>query len=222
MQGKYENNPIYKLYLHFYREMDLINIDRIAGKYISGFDEYDCCTFDKLDEVLKLILLNNGCKISDSNEPIQSIHTIIPDEYQICFITGMIGNDANEYYDFVIFNGMKILVVFLDYFNGMIDGNLDKNNPFYQIQLTMGNSVYYDAIKKIVEIFYLTSEPTPAGILTTAMATTHRWNQAIIAITILNNVKPVDEYDISDIPMEDVRKILDADIKLQLYGIRTM
>ena len=220
MQGKYEDNPIYKLYLHFYREINFKG-ERKHNRTILGSDEYECCNFYKLDEVLKLILLNNGCKLNN-NEPIQSIHTIIPDEYQICFITEMLGNDANEYYDFVIFNGMKVLVVFLDYFNGMIDGNLDKNNPFYQIQLTMGNSVYYDAIKKIVEIFYLTSEPTPAGILTTAMATTHRWNQAIIAITILNNVKPVDEYDISDIPMEDVRKILDADIKLQLYGIRTM
>lgn len=204
MVGIYENNPICELYKVLEWQLTEPEFDK----------------FDKLDDVLKLILLNDGCKVSDS-EQYQSMH-VISNDYRVCFITNMIGNDANEYYDFLIFNGMKILIVFLDYFNIVKDGDIDKDDPLYELKTSMGNSVYYDAIKRIVEVFYLTSEPTPGGLLTTAMVTTQRWNQAIIAIHILNYFKPVDENDVSDIAMEDVKKILNNDIKLQLYGIRTM
>ena len=214
MQGKYDINPVYELagILNFelrrYKEFeDDLPIER-------GYDE--------LDNVLKLILLNNGCRIASDKIQYQLIKNIIPNEYQICFITGMIGNEVNDYYDFLILNGMKILVIFIEYFDGLITHFINENDPMYQLKIAMGNSVYYDAIKKIVEIFYLTSEPMPGGLLTTAMTTTQRWNQAIIAINIINFFKPIDENDVSDIPMEDIKKILDGNIELQLYGIRTM
>ena len=223
MVGKYKTNPVYKLYLNFSREMDLINIYKEPGKEVSGFDEYEPCCYEKLDGVLRLILLNNGCKISDDYAPLQSIHEIIEDEYRVCFITNMLGNDTHEYYDFVIFNDMKYLIIFTDYFNNIIkESDLNEDDPLYAFKLTMGNSVYYDAIKKIVEIFYLTSEPMPGGLLTTSMATTQRWNQAIIAINILNKFKPVDGNDVSDIPMADIENILEGNIEAKLYGIRAV
>lgn len=210
MQGKYDENPIYNLY-------KLMN-NALTNKIVN-------CK--EIDPVLKLILLNNGCKIYDDREYslaklYESTCEIIPDEYRICFITGMLGNDVNEYYDFLIFNGMKTLVVFIDYFRDISYGTYNAEDPLVELKIAMGNSVYYDAIKKIVEVFYLTSEPIPGGLLTTTMATTQRWNQAIIAIRILDHFKPVDENDVSDIPIEDISKILDGDIELQLYGIRTM
>lgn len=205
MQGKYEVCPVYRLY-----ELLLLNFTKPEKK-----------SWTELDDVLELILLNNGCKISDGR-PYQSTYTINYDDYKMCFITNMIGNDANEFYDFIIFNGMKLLVIFIDYFNFIKDGDININDPMYQLKIAMGNSVYYDAIKKIVEVFYLTSEPMPGGLLTTSMATTQRWNQAIIAIYILNQFKPVDENDVSDISKDDIKKILNGTIKLQLYGIRTM
>ena len=116
----------------------------------------------------------------------------------------------------------KILIIFIDYFNIITDDSIDKHDPLYELKIAMGNSIYYDAIKKIVEVFYLTSEPMPGGLLTTTMATTQRWNQAIIAINILNEFKPVDENDVSDISMSDIKKILNGKINLQLYGIRTI
>ena len=76
--------------------------------------------------------------------------------------------------------------------------------------------------KKIVEVFYLTFEGIHGGLLTTAMYTTRRWNGSIIAIHILDYFKSVDDNDVSDISMEDINKILDGNIKLQLYGIRNM
>lgn len=213
MQGKYDENPVYELACTLKNELRwyMSLKDRLSKErgYIN------------IDGILKLILLNNGCKISEDTEPRQYITDIIPDEYKLCFITGMIGNDANEYYDFLIFNGMKVLVIFIEYFN-ITDGYVDPTDPLSELRIAMGNSIYYDAIKKIVEVFYLTSEPMPGGLLTTAMATTQRWNQAIIAINILNEFKPVDENDVSDIPIKDIKRILDNKIPLQLYGIRTI
>ena len=205
MQGLYSNNNIYSLYNAL-----LINLDA------SIRDRYDA-----IDDMLKLILLNNGCKISENNLQLQR-KVFINEEYILCFVSGMIGNDANEYYDFIIFNGMKYLIVFIDYFNGISNGIYNSQDPMLELKISMGNSVYYDAIKKIVEIFYLTSEPMPGGLLTTAMVTTQRWNQAIIAIHILNGFKPIDENDVSDIPMQNIKDILNGNIELQLYGIRAM
>lgn len=213
MKGKYADSSIHNLYYRMYDEFRYYNVFRDKISVERGY--YD------IDELLMAILLNNGCKSSDKNL-CYIYYDIIPDEYQIYFVTGMMGNDANEYYDFLIFNSMKVLIIFLDYFGEIFDGYIADNDSLYQLKASIGNSVYYDAIKKIVEVFYLTSEPMPGGLLTTAMTTTQRWNQAIIAIKILNIFKPVDENDVSDIPMEDIEKILDGNIKLQLYGIRTM
>ena len=205
MIGKYGYNPIQILYDELFKEFTSSNT----------LEEYN-----DLDDILKLILLNNGCKIDPDSKQHQIIKGIIPDEYEIRFVTGMIGNDVNEYYDFVIFNGKKILVIFKDYFQFVNVNDLDENDPMYDFKMSMGNSIYYDAIKKIVEVFYLTSEPMPGGLLTTSMATVQRWNQAIIAINIINSFKPVDDNDVLDIPINEVKEILNKDIKLQLYGIR--
>lgn len=213
MIAKHKENPVYLLYDKLF-EILKFNIENDNKEY----------NYREIDRLTKNILLNNGCRIpSDNSEQyIVSTDTIIPNEYVVYFIKGMIGNNANEYYDFLISNGMKVLVIFLDYFDIVKNDSINNNDPLYELKINMGNSVYYDAIKRIVEVFYLTSEPIPSGLLTTAMATNQRWNQAIIAIHILNYFKPVDENDVSDIAMEDVKKILNTDIKLQLYGIRTM
>lgn len=209
MLGKYENNPILDLYMAMHRELLNRNISESS---------------ENIDDIFKLILLNNGCKISMDNTPKQTVIDIISNKYKICFITGMIGNDANEYYDFITFNGMKYLIIFLDYFNIITEEDINNSidNVENSLKIMLGNSVYYDAIKKIVEVFYLTFEPIPNGLLTTAMATNQRWNQVIIAIHLLNEFKPVDENDVSDISIEDIKKILSGSIECQLYGIRAM
>ena len=206
MIGKYGYNPIEIFYQELYKGFT----DKIKDK-----------EFDVIDQVLKLILLNNGCKIDPDVEQYQEIKVIIPDEYEVYFISGMIGNDANEFYDFLIFNGKKVLVIFEDYFNFVTDDDINSKDSIISIIGMMGNSIYYDALKKIVEIFYLTLEPNPGGLLTTSMSTIQRWNQAIIAIKIINFFKPVDDNDIVDMPIEDIQNILNGNTKLQLYGIRT-
>lgn len=208
MKGKYIYSPIHL----FYDELS----KGFFKEYLGDND------YDEIDDILKLILLNNGCKINESYEPKQMIREIsTEDEYEIRFITGMIGNDANEFYDFLVFNGKKVLVIFEDYFNFVTDKDIS-NDSEVNITALMGNSIYYDALKKIVEVFYLTSEPIPGSLLTTAMVSTQRWNQAIIAIHIINHFKPVDDNDVVDMPIEDARNILNGNVKLQLYGIRNV
>lgn len=212
MQGKYENNPINELANSIRTELNYHMLFKNELVDMRGYKE--------LENILKLILINNGCKLSEDSNQYEYTYDIIKDEYQLCFITGMIGNDANEYYDFIIFHGMKILIIFIDYFN--IIENIDKEDQMHDLKNAMGNSVYYDAIKKIVEVFYLTSEPNPGGLLTTAMCTTQRWNCSIIAIHTLNDYKDIDDNDVSDIPIEEVKRISEGNMQLQLYGIRVM
>ena len=207
MIGRYEESPIYKLYEALYNEFTM---------------EENSDNKSSIDPLLKLLLINNGCKINEEVEPTQNNITIIPNKLEIYFIANMIGNDANEYYDFLIFNGKKIIVIFTDYFQFVTIKDLDPEDPMYELRMAIGNTIYYNAIKKIVEIFYLISEPMPGGLLTTTMVTTQRWNQAIIAANIINEFKPIDENDICDIPINEVKEMLNKDVRLQLYGIRAI
>lgn len=216
MRGKYDYDPIYKLYGNLLSEINLYVTNKSADK----ITDYG---YTGIDDLAKLILLNNGCKMTADEVVFQKIMPIIPDEYNMCFIYGMIGNDVTQYYDFFTFNGTKNLVIFVEYFNIMQasdDQDSDHESPSHILKTAMGNSVYYDAIKKIVEVFYSTFEPVTSNLLTTAMASTQRWNQAIVAIHILEHFKQVDENDVSDIPLEDIRKIATGATLLQFHGIR--
>lgn len=206
MTGKQDTNILFKFY---YMLKDAIINNLSIEPYIS---------YDKIDDILKLILMNNGCKASTDNNISCKIYNLIPDEYNICFIKGMIGNDANEYYDYVVFDDMKYLIVFIDYFNNMItrDSEYDPNTDI------MGNSIYYDALKNIVEIFYVTHYNICNAILRTSFANTMRWNKIIIAINILNSIKTVDDNDVTDVDPEIIKDIVSSNINLSLYGIRVM
>jgi hypothetical protein len=214
MIGKYDENPVQLLYNYLNTEIS----DFVDNNYSVIKDN----GYKDIDKIINLILINNGCKMIPNYNILQKVEPIINSEYNICFITGMLGNDITEYYDFFVFNGTKYLVVFIDYFKITEEINYDiaDDDPSYKLKMAMGNSVYYDAIKKIVEVFYLTFEPMPSALLATTMATAHRWNPSIIAIHILDNFKQVDENDVSDMPLKDIRTIADGNIALQLYGIR--
>lgn len=206
MQLKYGEDPVYRLY----NALD----NEIKNKIIC---KAKC---EPIDPILKYVIENNSCKIADNVPLTQSRYNLIDDnEYVIYFIYGALGNDAIEYYDFTIMNGTKILIIFIDYFN--IKTSLpDGDDPSSILAREMGNSVYYDAIKKIVEIFYLTAFPISNGLQATSIMNTMRWNQAIIAIHILNKYLPVTTRDAVDMPMEQIKDILRNNLSLQLYGIR--
>ena len=217
MIGTYSENPIYNLYDYLSESIEQAVYNKFNLTKEHGYEE--------IDSLLKAILLNNGCRIASDKPQYQKIYNI-QDNYDMYVISGMLGNQTNEYYDFIIFHGIKILVIFVDYFNIAKDyENLEDHmdyDPEYYLKKAMGNSVYYDALKRIVEVFYMTTEPMANGLLTTSMGSNQRWNQSIVAIHILEYFKTVDENDVSDIPISDVRKIADGNIKLQLYGVKVI
>lgn len=173
-----------------------------------------------VDELLKCLLLNNGCMEADGS--FQLIYDMTED-YKIHIITGMKGNKANDFFDFVMFNGTKNLIVFIDYFKDIlttfdVNNAKDENN----LDLLMGNSFAIDAIMKIVDVFYATYSPALNILNTTVMGMTQRKNSAIIAIHLLEKYKPVDENDMTVMPLSEIREIAQGQIITQLYGIKNM
>lgn len=216
MVGTYNENPIFNLYNYL-----LQSIKQAVDEKFNLTEKND---YTEIDSLLKAILLNNGCKIASDKVQYQKIYNI-QNNYDMYVISGMLGNEVNEYYDFLFFNGSKILVIFIDYFHIMEENrlvNYNEDDPEYYLKKVMGNSVYYDALKKIVEVFYMTTEPMINGLFHTSMGSNQRWNQYIIAIHILEHFKTVDENDVSDMPISDIRKIADGNIELQLYGIKVI
>ena len=86
----------------------------------------------------------------------------------------------------------------------------------------LAKSTYYDALKNIVEIFYVTHYNICNAILRTSFANTMRWNKIIIAINILNSIKTIDDNDVTDVDPEIIKDIISSNINLSLYGIRVM
>lgn len=105
-----------------------------------------------MDSIIQVILQNNGCAFSDTCE-YYSFNIMNDDSYYIDYIYGARANDANEYFDYIELNGTRRLVIFLDYFYGLLHKPEPKDEVDKQAQEFMGNSTYFDAISKLTSIF---------------------------------------------------------------------
>lgn len=208
MKSKYETEPIYLLYEALSKMKGDISED--------------------MDELTYRILMNNGCSASGNIK--QMICEIVKDEYNVVLIKGMLGNKSNEFYDYIEFGGIKSLIIFADYFEFVTQQEIDnytyedRQKPEVALKINMGNSTYYSAIEKIVDIFYLTFSPISNGLLTTAVGTNQRYNRSIIAATIINEYKPIDENDIDDTPLKYMQDVVANKhlLYLKLIGYRSM
>jgi len=206
MMLKMENNEI----VSFYRYL-------LSALKMKKQNDYSA--FTDMDPIIISVLQNNLCKFDPNNKPKQLDFILKEDEYIVTFTTNCIGNDTLEFYDFIHMNGTDIFVIFLDYFN--IKQNVPEgDDPASILARQMGNSVYYDAIKKLVEIFYVTTCNISNILQGSVLMNALRWNKAIVAIHILNMFKRVDENDVSDMSVDTINEILSKGIDLQLYGIR--
>lgn len=207
MTGKYDVNPLYK-----FKEV----LDKAIDEYVSGsyVDEKN-----KIDQIAKLILLNNGCTFAD--ESYQLIYEMNEDISVMC-IFGAKGNNVNICYDVFEFNGMTYLVIFMDCFDG-IDKSLDADNEFdRKAKEFIGYSDYFGTIVNITNKF-ITITTNPAilqnGMSTTAAANNNRFVPIIIAGAILNKYHTLTENDIYGIELDYLKELL-GKFKLTLYGIR--
>lgn len=217
MKAKYDVNPYYDLYMSLDKQI----------KYIAtGYPNMD--VFYKPIEGMALrILQNNGCRFVDNRANwLTKVETIIEDEVYIMYVKGGMGNDINEYFDIISLNGSYYVVIFIDYFaniNISQPSNTKSEDPSDILAAEMGNSRYYDAIKKIVEIsalLFVSPAINVSSMLSTAAAGCVKWNPAIIAIHILNSINPITENDIPDMDAKTMAEIAESNIVLQLYGIR--
>jgi hypothetical protein len=184
-----------------------------------------------IEPLLKKILLNNGCGFKDNatEKMVEILHG-----YMLCFITGGEGNKVNEFYDFVELHGMEYLVIFLDTFKGIKTSNHklpDKDKLTsdevisYGMSTLMGNSVYFDNIKKLVNIFISTvynQAVLSQGMGATSAADNYRWAGPIIAGRILNSFRPLTEYDVEGVDLHDLQQIIlsSNSLDMMLSGIR--
>lgn len=213
MVGKFNTNHI----IEFRNELTKHILYYLSDTYIQyGY-------YDKIDNLLKLILLNNGCKMSDQIYG-KSVF-IMDNSYGIYFVIGAIGNDVNKIYDLVDIDGMIYFVIFLDIFKGINDNNTKEvTNDITNYETLFGKSNYFIDICKLVDVFIkMISSPFifTNDFSTTAIANNYRYIPYIIAghifLTVRNELTE-DDIEGCGIPLPELLKYIYSD--LSLYGIR--
>ena len=209
MTGIYDENPLKELYL------------KINNAFINS-NKLDY----GIDTLLRLILENNGCAFADNENKINSYKELIMNgTYTLYFIAGAKGNNINECFDFVEFNGMKYLIIFLDYFKDMKENTHEFSNSIdKEAAEFMGKSIYFNRIVKIVQIFIATISNqaifTPT-LSTSAAANIFRYAPDIIAGKIVNNIcGELNENDIDGIDYKTLTRFISNEyFDLTLYGV---
>ena len=208
MVGFTNNNPLLELY-------------NVLRSHI-GFQENSTIRKTNDDMIFKLILENNGCGFTDD-----SIYRFkmlqYTNNYGIYFVYGAKANDVNEFYDYIEFYGMRYLVVFMDYFKdfGKEYKTIDEIDA--NLQELMGNSIYFDAIKKIVDV-YISTTTSAAELMgsesTTAASNMYRFAGIFIAAKIIDDTVGLTENDVTTIRYQDLREMINKPIELLLLGIK--
>lgn len=207
MKAKYSNNPLKELYSEL-------------SKYISKFINNEYNAFDKIDNSIKLMLMNNACSFVCDNEIYAKEVSIMDDDFVLYFIIGGIGNNINKFYDVIEINGMIYLVIFLDEFKDIIPKDINDNDNITSSAISfMGRFNVFESIVKLVNIFIsLTSNPSiHTNILaTTAVRNKYSRAPAIIAGSILSQYGELTESDVDSNLLEIINK---NNIDVYLYGI---
>ena len=155
------------------------------------------------DEIFKLILWNNGCGFSDDSYYRQEFFETI-NNYCICFIYKAKG------------------IIFMDYFKDF--GKEDKLKEDDPLGI-LGNSIYFDAIKKLVDVFISTTtnsaELMGPFLSSTVASNNYRFMGIFIAAKIIDDKIGLKEEDTYLIKYEDLKKMIDKiPMKLLLSGIK--
>ena len=175
------------------------------------------------EPILKLILDNNGCGFTDNCTYGQEFLKCTKD-YGIYFLYGASANAVNECFDYLDFYGMKYLIVFMDYFKDFYTNKNTTDEIENTLNDLMGNSIYFDAIKKIVDTFISTTVPAAelmGSLSTTAASSNYRFAGIFIAASIIDKEVGLTENDVTTINFNDLRTMLDnIQLQLLLLGIK--
>ena len=171
-----------------------------------------------------MILMNNGCRLAEDVELIYV--TLDQSPIDVIFIQHGLGNETNEFFDYIEYADSKAMVVFLDYFHKIRrDGDPMPEDPYQKSYIDLyGNSECYDAIKRITDIFIslVTLPAVHMNLLSaTAASNMYRWNSSIIAASIIDKIKPLEDVDVTDMSL-DVANRLITNVETRLKGIRIL
>ena len=211
MLGAYNENPYMELY------------EVLRDRFVYNYNE-SVTNIDNDSPLMKLILQNNGCSFTDK---CVYIHKFLEytNNYTICFMYGAMGNSVNEFFDYIEFYGMKYFIIFMDYFKDFGENKPSTNDEVNDtLNELMGNSVYFDAIKKIVDVFiYTTVNPSLMNsfLSTTSAANNYRYMGIFIAAKIIDEKCGLTENDVSVMNYEELKNTIDTiSMKLLMIGVR--
>ena len=166
------------------------------------------------EAVMKLILENNGCAFTDKSIVQLSTLKSTPN-YILGFICDAKANEVNNYYDYIEFFGTKYLIIFMDYFENFFKSEQPK---------IIGRSVYFDAIKKIVDVFISTTTSAAelmGSLSTTAASNMYRFAGVFIASLIIDELVGLNEDDVSMIAYDDLKDMItNISPQLLLLGVK--
>ena len=221
MKAATDENPLYEFYLEIYNELEWlknnINIEAFpVGKPINEDSE----------ALLKLILENNGCAFNDY--PVMHEHTLSNvKDYSLLFIYGGKANEKNDCFDYIEFYNYRYLIVFMDYFYEFfnnIESSAGEDDVEGNLNELMGRSVYFDALKKVSDIFISTITPYAEisnTLATTAAANNYRFAGIFIAAKLINDFVGLGQEDQYLIKYTDLMNMLEnIPMTLLLNGVK--
>lgn len=211
MLGSYRMNPLFEFYKSLGKE-----IRRAANNSLWGYD-------NSIDDCMKPMLENNGCTFADDSKIYTTTTLLMNKTYVLCYIFGAKGNSVNECFDFLEFQGMKYLIIFLDCFIGMNEEPEIKDEIDKEAAEFMGKYEYYNMITKITNAFIYSIAPPAvftSALSTTAAANVYRYAPDIIAGKIIYYVcGKLTENDISGIDYKTLWRFVQEPTEDLLYGI---
>lgn len=195
----------------------------VLHENIKHDSNYETKSIDN-EPILKLMLANNGCGFTENCVYRQSFLENTAN-YGIYYLFGAQANEANGFFDYIEFFGMKYLIIFMDYFKDFYtQPELTDDEVENTLNRLMGKSIYFDALKKIVDVYISTTVPAAelmGSLSSTSASLNYRYAGVFIAAKILDDEVGLTEDDVSCISYDDIRTALDTlGIPLLTLGIR--
>lgn len=204
-----ETMPLFELY-----EVILSEFKWFKNNKDEAWFPYIGRTMNTDESVMKLILENNGCAFTDKSIIHLSTLKSTPN-YVLGFMWDARANEVNNYYDYIEFFGTKYLIIFMDYFENFFKSEQPK---------ILGRSVYFDAIKKIVDVFISTTTSAAelmGSLSTTAASNMYRFAGVFIASLIIDEFVGLNEDDVSMIAYDELKyMITNISPQLLLLGVK--
>lgn len=204
-----ETMPLFELY-----EVILSEFKWFKNNKDEAWFPYIGRTMNTDESVMKLILENNGCAFTDKSIIHLSTLKSTPN-YVLGFMWDARANEVNNYYDYIEFFGTKYLIIFMDYFENFFKSEQPE---------ILGRSVYFDAIKKIVDVFISTTTSAAelmGSLSTTAASNMYRFAGVFIASLIIDEFVGLNEDDVSMIAYNDLKDMItNISPQLLLLGVK--